>query len=318
MKIRNVLSAMCIASVFVLMSCAQPATGSESKQESESEFDIMYKNAVTSSETKSDDGTKTLTITVKNADSTDRIYVKSNKEIYLLSKADTDKGDKAPEYTLTGKFEGQIINLTSGSVLNLEGVELYNVDNPAIYGKKRTDLSAKKGTDNKIIVTGSTDASKQNKDGAVYCKKKVEIGGKGKLNIVSSMFHGIKAEKIQLKGGVALTITTNKDGDGNYTYADGSGINCKSFEIDTEKTFTVVFKGFKHGFKADDLISIKSGTFDFTGVEVPFKTDTGNGSSVTIQKDIVTDTLVLKIKDDGQKDKVLSDTKNIDDSLWVK
>lgn len=207
---------------------------------------------------------------IKAATETDRIFVKSKSEIYLISKIDVDKSDKiAPEFTISGNFNGQIINLTKGSVLVLEDANLENNGKSVIFSEKKFELSAKKGTVNTIKATGKPIDEKtgeEEKTGAVRCEKKLEIGGKGTLTIESSFFHGIKADTVEVKGGVNLSI--------KGTGADGSCINCEVFTVEEGKSFTVNFAGFKHAIKADDYIEIASGTFILADdIQVAFKTE---------------------------------------------
>ena len=83
--------------------------------------------------------------------------------------------------------------------------------------------------------------------------------------------HGIKASKIELKGS------------GTYTFdggSDASAVNCTKFIVEEEKTFTANFKDSKNGIKADETITIASGSFIFKNITDPknkgaaLKTDT--------------------------------------------
>lgn len=220
-------------------------------------------------------------ITAKGA--TDRIYKSSDKEIILISLVDVDTLNAdgtepdAPEYDLEGNFEGQIINKTKGSVLNLNNVNLTNTDAPAIYGEKKIELKAGKKSNNTITVTGSS----EDKIGAITCNKKFELGGSGNITINSSLFHGIKADEVQIKGSGTHVIS------GSNT--EGSAINCNALEVKTsDKVVNVTFKNFRHGIKADKTISILSGNFVFDeSIVVPMKTDSveddgDNNHSITI------------------------------------
>lgn len=200
---------------------------------------------------------------------TDRIYKSSDNELILISKVDVDTLNPdgtepdAPEYDLEGTFDGQIINKTKGSVLNLNNVTLTNTGAPAIYGEKKIEIKAGKKTNNSISVTGSSDE----KIGAITCNKKIELGGSGNITINSSLFHGIKADDIQIKGSGTHEISG--------TNTEGSAINCNALEVKTsDKVVTVTFKNFRHGIKADKTISIQSGKFIFDeSIVVPMKTD---------------------------------------------
>lgn len=219
-----------------------------------------------------DNGVSSITIgefTITAKGSTDRIYKSSDKELILISKVDVDTLNAdgtepdAPEYDLSGTFDGQIINKTKGSVLNLNNVTLTNTNAPAIYGEKKIEIKAGKKTNNSISVTGSSDE----KIGAITCNKKIELGGSGNITINSSLFHGIKADDIQIKGSGTHEISG--------TNTEGSAINCNALEVKTsDKVVTVTFKNFRHGIKADKTISIQSGKFIFDeSIVVPMKTD---------------------------------------------
>lgn len=166
------------------------------------------------------------------------------------------------EYTISGKFEGQIINKTKGTVLVLNGATLENKNGKAaVYGELKTELKAAKDTVNAITVIGEGDGK-----AAVHCEKAVEIGGSGTLTISCENAHGVKASKVELKGSGTFTF------DGG---ADSSAINCNEFIVETEKTFTANLKSSKNGIKADETIEIASGTFNFSDIsKTALKTDT--------------------------------------------
>lgn len=248
------LLALCTITVSLFFSCKNPVQDPTPEEQ-------FYANGVTS-----------LTIegfTITALGETDRIYKSSDNEIILISLVDVDKLNEdgtepdAPEYNLSGTFNGQIINKTKGSVLNLNNVTLTNIDAPAIYGEKKVEIKAGKKTNNLISVTGSSDE----KIGAITCNKKIELGGSGNITINSSLFHGIKADEVQIKGSGIHEISG--------TNTEGSAINCNALEVKTsDKIVTVTFKNFRHGIKADKTISIQSGKFIFDeSIVVPMKTD---------------------------------------------
>lgn len=144
-----------------------------------------------------------FTITAKNP--TEQINVVSESEIELSSSIDVDATDfdgTKPEFTLSGTFNGKIVNKTKGTILNLNGVTLSNTDAPAIYGEKKIELSAKKGTSNTITTSGTP----ATKTAAVHCKKAIEIGGGGNLVIKTNICHGVKGGDIKIKGSLNLKI----------------------------------------------------------------------------------------------------------------
>ena len=168
------------------------------------------------------------------------------------------------EYTITGEFEGQIINKTKGTVIVLNNANLKNTEGKAvIYGELKTEIKYEKDTTNTITVTGTAD--KTYGKAAFLCEKAIEIGGEGTGTISCEKGHGVKGSKVELKGS------------GNYVFgpAKDSAINCNDFEVKADKTFTATLKDAKNGIKADNTISIVSGTFKFENItKVALKTDT--------------------------------------------
>ena len=84
--------------------------------------------------------------------------------------------------------------------------------------------------------------------------------------------HGIKASKIELKGS------------GTYTFdggSDASAANCNKFIVEEEKSFTATFKDSKNGIKADETITIASGTFNFVNITTSKKKGTALKTDTT-------------------------------------
>lgn len=180
------------------------------------------------------------------------------------------------EYTITGDFEGQIINKTKGTVIILNNANLKNTEGKAvIYGEAKIELKFKKdstntitvtGTDNTVYEEGKPDFSKA----AVLCEKGIEIGGSGACTISCENGHGVKGDEVELKGS------------GNYVFGPvkDSAINCNDFEVKADKSFTATLKNAKNGIKADNTISIASGTFKFNTIKkTALKTDTSADDS---------------------------------------
>lgn len=252
-----------------------------------------------------------FTITAKNP--TEKINVVSESEIELSSSIDVDATDfdgTKPEFTLSGTFNGKIVNKTKGTILNLNGVTLSNTDAPAIYGEKKIELSAKKGTTNTITTSGTP----ATKTAAVLCKKAIEIGGSGNLVIKTNICHGIKGGDIKIKGSLNLTI----DGD-ETTPPDASAINCTTFFVDSGKTFTAQLKNFKHAIKADETIDINSGSVDLTNIEVAFKTDKKEDGGIADNHIIIkgaTLSLSQEAFDNVHTDK--KEISNVDNTITIK
>lgn len=182
-----------------------------------------------------------------------------------------EPAEKKVSYTITGSYDGQIINKTEGTILILSNATLTNSEGkPAIYGELKTEIKCDKDTTNTITVTGPS----ADKTGAVLCEEKIEIGGSGTLTVTCENAHGVKGDKVELKGS------------GTYVFdggANNSALNCNDFEVGTEKTFTATFKNSKNGIKADYTIKISSGTFNFKDItETALKTGTKNKKDGTV------------------------------------
>lgn len=188
-----------------------------------------------------------------------------------------EPAEERVEYTLSGSFEGQIINKTKNTVFILSGVSLSNTTGAsAIYGELKTEIKAAENTENTITVTGPEKAPDATEDPssepAVSCDKAIEIGGSGNLTVSCEYGHGVKASKIELKGSGSFTF------DGG---SDSSAANCNEFVVEEKKdedkdkkTFTATFKDSKNGIKADKTITIAYGTFNFENIaKVALKTD---------------------------------------------
>ena len=175
-----------------------------------------------------------------------------------------EPADEKIEYTITGEFEGQIINKTKGTVLILDNANLTNKNGKAvIYGELKTEIKFEKDSTNTIAVTGTAD--KTYGKAAVLCEERIEIGGSGSCTITCENGHGVKGDEVELKGS------------GNYVFGPvkDSAINCNDFEVKADKSFTATLKDSKNGIKADNTISIASGTFKFENItKVALKTDT--------------------------------------------
>lgn len=166
------------------------------------------------------------------------------------------------EYTISGDFEGQIINKQKGTVIVLNNANISNKEGKAaIFGELKTEIKSENDSVNTITVTGTGDGN-----AAVSCEKPVEIGGSGSCTISCENAHGVKASKVTLKGSGIYTFDAGED---------SSGINCNEFIVEEEKTFTANIKDSKNGIKADETITIASGTFNFENIaKTALKTDT--------------------------------------------
>lgn len=224
-----------------------------------------------SSDTNNEDNAdETVTITIGNLTITTlKAYENTVTKDEAANTITFEPAEERVEYTLSGSFEGQIINKTKNTVIILNGVSLSNTEGiPAVYGELKTEIKAAENTVNTITVSGEAIDSKS---GALQCEKTLEIGGSGTLTVTCENAHGIKASKVELKGSGTFTF------DGG---SDSSAVNCNEFVVDEDKTFTANFKDSKNGIKADETITIASGTFNFENIHTAknkgtvLKTDT--------------------------------------------
>lgn len=165
-------------------------------------------------------------------------------------------------YTLSGYFNGQIINRTKNTILKLNGAYLENSNGePAIFGEAKTEISSAKETVNYIISSGRNES----KTAALQCKKNLVIGGSGTTCILGNVYHAVKADEIKLKGSGTFYAQGTKK---------GAAINCQSLTVEKDKTFTAYIMNSKNGVKADGTINIQSGEFYLSNLETGFKTNT--------------------------------------------
>lgn len=165
-------------------------------------------------------------------------------------------------YTLSGYFNGQIINRTKNTILKLNGAYLENSNGePAIFSEAKIEISSAKGTVNYLISSGRNES----KTAALQCKKNLVIGGSGTTCILGNVYHAVKADEIKLKGSGTFYAQGTKK---------GAAINCQSLTVEKDKTFTAYLMNSKNGVKADGTINIQSGEFYLSNLETGFKTNT--------------------------------------------
>lgn len=242
----------CMAAVLFLFSCGDKPAAEETPETPETPAE---QEPVESEETPE---TPAYTITAPDGKE-GTITISEDGKTITLQPEETDV-----EYTITGEFEGQIINKTKGTVIILKNAKLKNTKGKAaIYGELKTVIKCEENTTNTITVTGEAD--KTYGKAAVLCEKAIEIGGDGSCTISCENGHGVKGDDVELKG------------KGNYVFgpAKDSAINCNDFKVKADKTFIATFKDAKNGIKADNTITIASGTFIYENIKnAALKTDT--------------------------------------------
>ncbi len=263
-----------VATSLLFFSCARIPDDSKKNGSDTTNTDTKKDdtNKDSTDNTNEDDTNESVTITVGNLTITTlKAYEKTVTSDEAAKTITFEPAEEKVEYTLSGSFEGQIINKTKNTVFILSGVSLSNTTGAsAIYGELKTEIKAAENTENTITVTGPEklpDAIEDlSSEPAVFCDKAIEIGGSGKLAVSCEYGHGVKASKIELKGSGTFTF------DGG---SDSSAANCNEFIVEADKTFTANFKDSKNGIKADETITIASGTFNFENItKAALKTDT--------------------------------------------
>lgn len=199
----------------------------------------------------------TTPLTVTPMDAT--VTIKKNTVILAPKK-------EGAVYTLSGYFNGQIINKTKNTEIKLNGVYLENTRGAAaLFGELKTEISTVSGTENYIVSSGTS----KEKSGAVMCRKDIVLGGSGTLYVIGSVWHGIKGDDIKIKGSGTHYLKGT---------ANGAALSCETLTVEPGKTFTAWFCDSKNGIKADAEITISSGTFCLYNNGTALKTDKNKDS----------------------------------------
>jgi hypothetical protein len=165
-------------------------------------------------------------------------------------------------YLISGYFNGQLINKTKNTVLKLNNAFLENQNGQStIYGEAKIELSSTEGSVNYIVISGSN----EKKVAAVHSKKNLELGGSGTVYVKGDTYHAVKGDDVKLKGSGTWYLQSTKE---------GSGINCKNFIVEKDKSFNAWIIESKNAIKADFTIKIESGNFFMFNNATALKTDT--------------------------------------------
>ena len=183
--------------------------------------------------------------------------VKITKNQILLSPV-----EEGVTYTISGYFEGQIVNTTKNTLIKLKDAFIENkMGKPAISSETKVEIAVSKDSENYIISRGKS----YSRSAALRSKRGLVIGGGGKLYVKGRICHGVEGEDVKLKGSGQFYFAGNKK---------GSAVNCETFLVDEDKSFAAYFVDSKNGIKADKTISISSGNFYFINDTTGLKTDT--------------------------------------------
>lgn len=171
---------------------------------------------------------------------------------------------KAIEYTFSGYYKGQIKSSVKETVLVLSNFYIENTNGePAIKGSKKIIVKSAADTVNYVVSSGENLDGK--KVGAIDCDKKVVLDGSGTLNVVGSVYHGIKCDDSEIKSSGKIYL----QGTGK-----GSALNCENLSVADDVDVTMYLINSKNGIKADGTIDIKAGTYNLYKLTCGFKTDT--------------------------------------------
>ncbi|MCR5187691.1 MAG: carbohydrate-binding domain-containing protein [Treponema sp.] len=164
-------------------------------------------------------------------------------------------------YTISGYFNGQIVNKTKNTILKLSNAYLENTDGvSAIKTNSKLEVSSVNGTTNYIVSSGRNFS----KVAALQGKKNLVLGGSGRLYIIGNVCHGVEADDVKMKGSGTFYIQGKKI---------GSALTCESFTVEEDKSFDCYLINSKNGLKADGFINIASGNFYLYDNEVALKTN---------------------------------------------
>jgi len=171
--------------------------------------------------------------------------------------------EEKTEYVISGYFKGQIVNNTKNTKLTLNNAYLENdSSNPVIYSVKKLEISSEKNTVNYLVSSGTDSKAKT---AAVLSEKGLEMGGNGTVYILGNLCHGAKGSEIKAKGSGRYIIRGT---------SGGSAVNCNGFLIEAGKSVKLFLVDSKNGIKADETISVASGSLYFGNIGTAFKTDT--------------------------------------------
>lgn len=256
MKLTKTLSILLLASLALsFTSCGEKNPENDPQNPPVKSYLLEYENAKANY-------TEEISIKKSNINEEDSVLYTKTDGIITFNEATAENEEKDMEVTISGYFNGQIVNNVKGLVINLKGAYLENKDAPVFVCNKKTEISVKKETENYIITTGGP----AEKTGAVFADKKLKFGGAGTCYIIDSLCHGIKGDDVEFKGSGKYYIQGTEN---------GSAINCNEFiiEEDTEKTVSLYLYNAKNGIKADNLIDIQNGNLYFYGNKTALKTD---------------------------------------------
>ncbi len=196
-------------------------------------------------------------------------------------------------YSLSGNFDGRIvvspknINEEAEVELNLTGVDISSDSYCPLlgYGLGELSISAKKGSENKISDNRTSEGSY---NAAIYSDCDLEIKGKGKLNVVSSLNNGIHTkDDLEIKNLTLNVTAVNNAIKGNDSLTiENATIKAISSSGDALKTKNsdISSKGKQRG-----TISINGGSLDLyaatDGIDASYDVEISGDPTINIYTD---------------------------------
>ena len=187
---------------------------------------------------------------------------------------------KGGEYTLSGSLDGCLVfdaGLIESVTLYLDNCTI-NSKTGAIYWNSevgKIEIKAISGTENQIVagLDGALDVNS-----AIDSNNNVELGGSGKLTVISHSKHAVKGSNVEIKGSVTLTIKAVKD-----------GLHAKQVSVVGGDT---VISDCIDGIQADLNSKGFKGTFSMTGGTLTIK---NCGTAIQAQASVTVTAGVLKV-----------------------
>ena len=175
-------------------------------------------------------------------------------------------GEENKSYTISGYFDGQVVSMTKNTIITLENAYLENTSGrSALKCETKAEIRTANNSTNYVVSRGRGFA----KNAALLGEESLVIGGSGILYVSGKICHALEAERLKIKGSGSVYVEGTRR---------GSSVNCESFLVEKEKSFSFYVLNSKNGIKADKEISIESGNFYLYDNKTAFKTGISDDS----------------------------------------
>ncbi len=258
------------------------AYGSEEGEDSDNEDATVDFSLPVASENAEYDSTQDISIDLTNKSITNNngFVVFEEDALYIMA---------GGSYSMSGTFVGRIVISSSDTEveISLNGVDISSDSYcPFLgYGLSKLSISAKKGSENKITDSRTVEGSF---NAAIYCDSDLDIKGKGKLIIVSSLNNGIHTkDDLEIKNlSLEVTAVNNAIKGNDSLTIENATIKAISTSGDALKTKNsdVSKKGNQRG-----TISISGGSLDLyaatDGIDAAYDVIIANDPVINIHTD---------------------------------